>query len=258
MIRLESVSCHFSVPGSPPVAALQALDLTLTAGEFVTVIGTNGSGKSTLLNVLAGRVTPAAGAVWLDDRYVTRTPEHVRAAWIGRVFQNPFQGSCPNMTVEENLRLADRRGRRQALPGRGGGGRRARFREELASLELGLEDRLHALVGSLSGGQRQALTLLMATLRPPRLLLLDEHTAALDPRAATRVLELTRERVAAHQLTTLMVTHSMTQALSVGSRTIMLHHGTVIADLLGVERATARPEELVDRFTRLQLADPAP
>ena len=248
MIELSGVAVTFNAGTPNAVRALRGLDLRLDPGEFVTVVGSNGAGKSTLLNTVAGVCTPERGRVAIDGREVTRQPEHRRASLVGRVFQNPLDGTAATMTVEENLALAARRGRPRGL-GRGVGEERRRlFRALLEPLGMGLERRLAVRVGLLSGGQRQALTLLMATLAEPRVLLLDEHTAALDPAAAADVEALTARLVAEHGLTTLMVTHNMQQALRLGTRTLMLDQGDVALDLSGADRAGMTVDELVRRF----------
>ena len=252
MIEITGVDKTFEQPGGDRVQALRGVDLTLPAGQFLTVIGSNGSGKSTILNAIAGTFLPDAGSIRIGGADVTRLPEHRRAGLIGRVFQDPFKGTCPSMTVAENLRMAELRGRRRHL--RLGLGRASleRYHALLASLGMRLENRLQSSMGTLSGGQRQAVTLLMATLRRPELLLLDEHTAALDPRAAMQVMDVTEQVVRTHSLTTLMVTHSMEQALAFGDRTIMMHRGTVIADLSGEERQGVTEADLLVRFAELR------
>ena len=252
MIAVRGLEKSFVQPGGDVVPALCGVDLTMAAGEFLTVIGTNGSGKSTVLNALAGGFLPDSGSITIDDKDVTRSPEHRRAALIGRVFQDPYKGSCPSMTVAENLRMAELRGTRRGLRLGLNAETRARYRERLARLRMRVENRLDAQMGTLSGGQRQAITLIMATLRRPSLLLLDEHTAALDPRAAERVLVVTQEVVQEHRLTTLMVTHSMEEALNLGERTIMMHRGSVVADLTGGERKATRVSDLLERFANLR------
>lgn len=248
MIRLDDVAVTFNAGTVNEVRALRGITLALKAGELVTVVGSNGAGKSTLLNALAGVVMPGRGRVLVDDRDVTRLVEHQRAPLVGRVFQNPLDGTAASMSVEENLALAERRGRsrglRQAVAEQG----RARYQGLLAEIGMGLERRLKAPVGLLSGGQRQALTLLMATLARPRILLLDEHTAALDPAAASQIEELTARIATEQGLTTLMVTHNMQQALRVGSRTIMLHQGQVALDVADDERRGLTVDDLVRRF----------
>ena len=252
MIEITALQKTFTQPGGERVPALRGIDLTIPAGQWVTVIGTNGSGKSTLLNALAGSFFPDGGSITIDGIDVTKQPEYRRAALVGRVFQDPFKGTCPSMTVAENLRMAELRGSRRGL--RVGLGRAAteRYRELLSKLGMRLEGRLTASMGTLSGGQRQAITLLMATLKRPQLLLLDEHTAALDPRAAEKINLITDQVIRENSLTTLMVTHSMEQALEQGDRTIMVHRGEILADLAGSDRDGLDPNDLVRRFTELR------
>ena len=249
MISLEAAAVTFS-PGTPlETRALAGIDLQIEADSFVTLIGSNGAGKSTLLNVLAGTVALSEGRLMIDGADVTHWPARRRARLVGRVFQNPLAGTCEGLSIEENLALADSRGRRRGLGPALSGGRRKQFRESLATLGLGLEDRLGEPVGRLSGGQRQALSLLMATLQPLSILLLDEHTAALDPRMQRLVLDLTDSLVGGRGLTTLMVTHSMADALGHGDRTVMLHEGKVLLDVAGEERAGLGVGDLVRMFS---------
>jgi len=257
VIRLEGIRVTFARGTPLETPALRGVDLTIGPGEFVTVIGSNGAGKSTLLNAVSGEVRPEAGRVLVDDTEVTGWPAARRAALVARVFQDPVAGSCAELTLEENLALAHARGRRRGLRRALEPARRDLFRERLAELGLGLEARLAERMDRLSGGQRQAVSLLMATLQPSRALLLDEHTAALDPRTAEMVLELTRRVVAEHRLTTLMVTHSMSQALAVGSRTLMLHEGRIALDVSGAERDGLGVADLVALFAaaRQQVLD---
>jgi putative ABC transport system ATP-binding protein len=252
MIEITSLEKIFEQPGGETVTALRGVSLTIPAGQWVSVIGSNGSGKSTILNVIAGTYLTDTGTIRIADADVTRWPEHRRAALVGRVFQDPFKGTCPSMTVAENLRMAELRGKRRGL--RVGLDRASleRYREALASLGMRLEGRLQASMGTLSGGQRQAVTLLMATLTRPDLLLLDEHTAALDPRAAEQIMIVTDHVVRTQRLTTLMVTHSMDQAVRFGDRTIMMHRGLVIADLSGDERRGVTEADLLVRFAELR------
>jgi len=252
MIEIEKLEKNFTQPGGDRVPALRGVDLLIPSGQFVTVIGTNGSGKSTLLNAIAGTFLPDAGTIRIAGVEVTRQPEFRRAALMGRVFQDPFKGTCPSMSVAENLRMAEMRGERRGL--RVGLSRSAleRYHVLLSGLGVRLEKRLKASMGTLSGGQRQAVTLLMATLRRPQLLLLDEHTAALDPRAAEQITSITNQVVREHALTTLMVTHSMEQALEQGDRTIMMHRGEVLADLSGNERKGLDAGDLLRRFSELR------
>jgi len=254
---LELIGLHHTFfPGTPSEQrALEGVDLTVEAGGFVVVIGVNGSGKSTLLNAIAGTVTLDRGVVRLQGRDLTRWPEHRRAALIGRVFQNPFSGTAPHLTVAENLAVASLRGRRRGLGWWLKSARRAQLASRLADLGVGLEDRLDTPMGVLSGGQRQALTLLMATIVRPTLLLLDEHTSALDPRSAEQVLRLTEEIVVPEGLTTVMVTHSMQQAVRLGDRLLMVHRGRIVEDLSGARKRRIRVEDLLARFDRLRNAD---
>jgi len=248
---------HTFFPGTPSEqVALQGVDLAVEPDSFVVVIGINGSGKSTLLNTIAGSLIPDRGTVRFAGRDVTHWPEHRRAAFIGRVFQNPFSGTAPHLSVAENLAIASQRGRRRGIiPWDIGGARRARLTERLAAMDLGLEDRLDTPTGVLSGGQRQALTLLMATIVRPELLLLDEHTAALDPRSAEQVIRLTEATVKRDGLTTLMVTHSMYQAVRLGDRLLLMHRGRIVEDFAGTRKRRLRVEDLLDHFDRLRNTD---
>jgi putative tryptophan/tyrosine transport system ATP-binding protein len=252
MIEISRLEKTFEQPGGDAVHALRGVDLVLPDGEFLTVIGSNGSGKSTILNAIAGVFLPDRGSIKIGGRDVTRLAEFQRAGLIGRVFQDPFKGTCPSMTVAENLRMAELRGLPRGLRRGLDRSSLARYRDLLASLRMRLEGRLEAPMGTLSGGQRQAVTLLMATLRRPSILLLDEHTAALDPRAAEQVMRVTEEVVRQQRLTTLMVTHSMEQAVTFGDRTIMMHRGTIIADLSGDERRDVSEADLLGRFAELR------
>lgn len=252
MLEISGVSKTFFPGTVNERRALVDISLELTEGDFVTVIGSNGAGKSTILNTVAGRLRQDAGTVMLDGRRVDRLKEHQRAALVGRVFQDPMAGTAPNLTIEENLSLADRRGRARGLARGVTKAKRERFAEELKVLELGLEDRLKTKVGLLSGGQRQALSLLMATFSQPSVLLLDEHTAALDPQRAELVTRLTREVVERQGLTTLMVTHNMVQALEVGSRLVMMHEGRIILDVGEEEKRRLSPDDLLEKFASLK------
>jgi putative ABC transport system ATP-binding protein len=234
------------------VRALRGINFNLQPGEFTTVIGGNGAGKSTLLNIVAGVFPPDTGTITISRHDCTRLSEDRRATLIGRVFQDPLAGTAPNLTIEQNMAMALLRGLRHGLGPGVTAARRAIFREHLARLGLGLENRLGARAGLLSGGQRQALTLLMATMRRPDLLLLDEHTAALDPATAQVILELTARLIADLHLTALMVTHNMSQALAVGTRTLMMHDGQVILDLGGAERQGQTVASLVAKFFALR------
>lgn len=255
MLRLANVRKTFNPRTSNEVRALQGIDLTLDQGGFTIVIGTNGSGKSTLLNAVAGSFQVDEGTILLDGIDITRWPEHRRAALIGRVFQNPFSGSAPSMTIAENLIMAARRGQPRGLGWALKASMRQDLRARVSKLKLGLEDRLDNAIGSLSGGQRQALTLLMASWVQPRLLLLDEHTAALDPKSADLVIRLSEDIVARDRLTTLMVTHSMQQASNLGDRLIMMHRGTVLHDFHGAEKRRLRPADLLARFESVRRAE---
>ena len=230
--------------------ALNDLNLTLEDGDFVTVIGGNGAGKSTMLNAVAGVWPVDEGKILIDGVDVTRLSEHQRAAYIGRVFQDPMTGTAATMQIEENLALAARRGKRRTLRIGITKAEREQYRELLKTLDLGLEDRMTSKVGLLSGGQRQALTLLMATLVTPKLLLLDEHTAALDPATADKVLELTKKIVAENHITCLMITHNMHAALELGNRTLMMDSGHIVLDISGEERANTTVDGLLDQFAK--------
>jgi len=255
MLEIRGVYKTFHAGTPNEVLALQGVDLTIEEGSFVTVIGTNGSGKSTLMNVVAGAFPVDKGEVLLDGQKITRWPEHRRACWIGRVFQNPFSGTAPNMSIAENLALAARRGRSRGLGWALQGDLLGQFRDRVRTFGMGLEDRLDNEIGSLSGGQRQALTLLMATWLRPKLLLLDEHTAALDPKSADQVIRLTEEVVSRERLTTLMITHSMQQAVTLGNWLLMMHRGTVVHDFGGAEKQRLRVNDLLNRFEEVRQLD---
>lgn len=231
--------------------ALTGVDLTLNKGDFITVIGGNGAGKSTMLNAIAGTFQIDNGTILLGDRDITHLPEHKRAPFLGRVFQDPMTGTAASMNIEENLALAYRRGQRRGLRWGISAKERILYKEKLAALDLGLETRLSSKVGLLSGGQRQALTLLMATLQKPELLLLDEHTAALDPKTAEKVLRLTKHLIEENNLTALMVTHNMKDALALGNRTIMMHEGKVILDLDAEQKKHMTVEDLLAQFEKV-------
>ncbi|WP_243546460.1 ABC transporter ATP-binding protein [Pseudodesulfovibrio tunisiensis] len=252
MIRIESIGKTFNKGDVNEVVALSNVNLDIKDGDFITIIGSNGAGKSTFLNALAGCFPLDDGKVVMDDHDVTHWPEHKRASLIGRVFQDPLLGTCADATIEQNLALALKRGQRRGL----GFGVKSKdrdfFRDRLSLLKLGLENRLRTATGLLSGGQRQALTMLMATMVRPRLLLLDEHTAALDPKTGSMILELTEEIVESQNLTALMVTHNMNQALALGNRLIMFHRGTIVMDISGEEKKTLKVEDLLFRFSELR------
>ena len=251
MLDVRSISKTFNPGTINEKKALSGLSLHLDPGDFVTVIGGNGAGKSTLLNAIAGVWPVDEGRIVLDGTDITSLPEYKRAFLIGRVFQDPMMGTAPNMQLEENLALARRRGQRRGLRWELTKGEREEYHERLKALGLGLEDRLKAKVGLLSGGQRQALTLLMAALRKPKLLLLDEHTAALDPATAKKVLELSDSIVREDRMTTLMITHNMSDAIRHGNRLIMMNEGEIILDVRGEEKARLTKRDLMDKFTQL-------
>lgn len=240
-------------PGTPiETRALRGLSLSIPKGQFVTVIGSNGAGKSTLLNAISGSQPVDSGKIHLAGVDITRQPVWQRAKLVARVFQDPMAGTCEELTIEENLALAAQRGSHRGFRLAVNKGMREEFRERLAVLGLGLENRLTDRIGLLSGGQRQAVSLLMAAMRPSKILLLDEHTAALDPRTAAFVLELTQKLVADEHLTTMMVTHSMRQALEIGDRTVMLHQGKVILDVSGAERSRLDVNDLLVMFEQVR------
>ncbi len=248
MLDVKQISKTFNPGTVNEKKALSGLSLHLDEGDFVTIIGSNGAGKSTLLNAVAGVFYVDEGSIVLGGRDITFQPEHRRSRVIGRLFQDPLKGTAPNMTIEENLALAYLRSSKGNPFSRISQRDKALFRERLALLGMGLEDRMSQPVGLLSGGQRQALTLLMATLVTPQLLLLDEHTAALDPATADKVLELTRQIVADDHITCLMVTHNMSQALTMGSRTLMMADGRIVLDVSGPERAAMTVDDLLRKF----------
>src|SRR5262249_54994193 len=250
MIRAQGIVVTFNRGTPVETKALRGLDVAIAAGEFVTVIGSNGAGKSTPLNVLTGAAATSAGTANIDHQDGTGWRPARRAAFVARVFQDPMAGSCADLTIEENLALAAGRGARRGLRTAVDRNRREDFRPRLSQLGLGLETRLADRMGLLSGGQRQAISLLMATLRPMKILLLDEHTAALDPKTAEFVLDLTRRIVAEQKLTTLMVTHSMRQALDCGDRTVMLHEGRIVFDVAGAQRSGLDVPDLLALFAR--------
>ena len=251
MLKLSHISKTFNTGTINEKKALVDLNLHLEPGDFVTVIGGNGAGKSTMLNAVAGVWPVDSGTISIDGVDVTGLPEHKRAAFIGRVFQDPMLGTAPNMQIEENLALAYRRGQKRGLRWGVTRAERALYRERLATLGLGLEDRMTSKVGLLSGGQRQALTLLMAALQKPKLLLLDEHTAALDPATAAKVLELSDQIVAENNLTAMMITHNMSDAIAHGNRIIMMNAGRIILDIRGEEKKHLTKEILLRKFAEV-------
>ena len=251
MLELKSISKTFNPGTINEKKALRELSLHLKPGDFVTVIGGNGAGKSTMLNAVAGVWPVDSGSIIIDGIDITGQPEHKRAAYIGRVFQDPMMGTAPNMQLEENLALALRRGKSRSLRWGVTSAEREEYREKLKGLGLGLEDRLTTKVGLLSGGQRQAVTLLMASLQKPKLLLLDEHTAALDPSTAAKVLELSDKIVQENNLTTLMITHNMKDAIAHGNRLIMMNEGKIILDVEGEEKKKLTKRDLMDKFAEI-------
>ena len=250
MLEIKHISKTFTPGTVNEKQALNGLSLTLKDGDFVTVIGGNGAGKSTLLNAIAGVWLVDEGQILIDGKDVTRLPEYKRAAFLGRVFQDPMNGTAATMGIEENLALAFRRGGKRGLRQGINNSERKLYRDLLAGLGLGLENRLTSKVGLLSGGQRQALTLLMATLKKPKLLLLDEHTAALDPKTAAKVLETTESIVNRDHLTTLMITHNMRDAIQIGNRLIMMNNGQIIYDVEGEEKRNLTVEDLLRKFAQ--------
>ncbi|MBR1843217.1 MAG: ABC transporter ATP-binding protein [Oscillospiraceae bacterium] len=250
MLELNNIYKTFNPGTINAKVALNGLSLSIKDGDFVTVIGGNGAGKSTMLNAVAGVFEVDSGTIKIDGTDVTRLSEHKRAVFLGRVFQDPMMGTAPTMSIEENLALALRRGQKRGLKWGITNEERDIYREKLATLGLGLETRLSDKVGLLSGGQRQALTLLMASLKAPKLLLLDEHTAALDPKTAAKVLELSDEIVSASNLTTMMVTHNMRDAIAHGNRLIMLDAGRVVVDVSGDEKKSLTVTDLLELFSK--------
>jgi len=248
MLKLTNVCKTFNAGTVNEKVALNHLDLTLEDGDFVTVIGSNGAGKSTSLNAIAGTFMIDQGKIELDGIDLTKMPEFQRAKYLGRVFQDPMMGTAPDMQIEENLALAARRGQKRSLKWYISPAEKEKYHEMLKALDLGLEDRMTTKVGLLSGGQRQALTLLMATLKKPKLLLLDEHTAALDPKTAAKVLELSDRVVEENKLTTMMVTHNMKDALAHGNRLIMFHEGKIVLDVKGEEKKKLTTADLLQYF----------
>lgn len=252
MITISNLHKKFNPGTVNEVYALRGVNLQINEGDFITIIGTNGSGKSTLLNAVAGSFLPDSGQILLDGQDVSRLPDFRRARHISRVFQNPYMGTAADMSIAENLHMAYLRSRR-AMPVLGlNGARRDHFRQEVQLLEMQLEERLDNVIGTLSGGQRQALTLLMAVLSKPKVLLLDEHTAALDPKSAAQVIRLTRKFIERDNLTAIMVTHSMQQALELGNRTIMMNKGQVIDDISLKDKRHLTVDDLLDKFAELR------
>ncbi|GAX88847.1 ABC transporter ATP-binding protein [Effusibacillus lacus] len=248
MLKISQVDKVFNAGTVNEKIALQNINLHLAPRDFVTVIGSNGAGKSTLMNIISGGLIPDQGTVTIDGVDVTKLGEHQRAKYIGRVFQDPMAGTAPNMTIEENLAIAYARGQRRSLSLGVNNRKRKLFQEQLEILDQGLENRLKTKVGFLSGGQRQALSLLMATFTKPKILLLDEHTAALDPKRARLILELTKKVVDQHHLTTLMVTHNMEQALTLGNRLLMMHEGRIVLDIAQEQKQRMTVKDLLQAF----------
>ncbi|NEU31291.1 ABC transporter ATP-binding protein [bacterium LRH843] len=252
MLHLHDISITFNEGTPDEKKALQQTTLSLAKGDFVTIIGSNGAGKSTLMNIISGALTPDVGDVVIDQKNVTYFPEYKRSELIGRVFQDPMAGTAPTMTIEENLAIAYSRNKSRTLRNGVTKKRKDLFRTYLETLNIGLENRLNAKVGLLSGGERQALSLLMATFTEPKILLLDEHTAALDPSRAELITDLTREIVNKYQLTTLMVTHNMQQALDLGNRLIMMDKGQIILDVDSETKSQLTIEKLLQEFQRIR------
>lgn len=251
MLDIKGVIKTFNPGSITEKKALRGIDLHLEDGDFVTIIGGNGAGKSTMLNAIAGVWPVDEGSIFIDGKDVTAVPEHKRASLLGRVFQDPMTGTAANMQIEENLALAARRGKKRGLGWEVTKEERAKYHDMLVSLDLGLEDRLAAKVGLLSGGQRQALTLMMATMVKPKLLLLDEHTAALDPKTAAKVLEITDKVISENHLTALMVTHNMSDAIKHGNRLIMMNEGRIVYDVSGEEKKNLTVEDLMKKFSEV-------
>ena len=251
MLEIKDVHKTFNPGTINEKKALNGLNLTLNDGDFVTVIGGNGAGKSTMLNMIAGVYPVDSGSIIIDGVNVTKLPEHKRAKYLGRVFQDPMMGTAADMWIEENMALASRRGQIRGLKWAINNKEREQFKAMLSELDLGLENRLSAKVGLLSGGQRQALTLLMAVMKKPKLLVLDEHTAALDPKTAAKVLELSNKFISEDHLTAMMITHNMKDAITYGNRLIMMNNGKIILDVSGEEKKKLTVEYLLDAFTKL-------
>lgn len=248
MLELIGIEKSFNIGTVNEKKVLNNLNLKVNDGDFITVIGGNGAGKSTMLNLIAGVFTPEQGKIMLDGVDITYQPETKRARYLGRVFQDPMMGTAPSMLIEENLAMAYRRTKSRGLRWGIRQSERAQYREMLASLELGLEDRMNVKVGTLSGGQRQAVTLIMATLQKPKVLLLDEHTAALDPKTSAKVLALSEKIIADNQLTAMMVTHNMQDAIRYGNRLIIMNNGSIILDISGEEKKTLTVDKLLQQF----------
>lgn len=253
MLELKAISKYYNPGTVNEMCLFKKFDLTIYDGEFVSVVGSNGSGKTSMLNIICGSIPVDSGKIFVGDRDITRKKEFLRHKKIGRVFQNPATGTCPNMTILENMSLADNKGKQFGLSAGTGRERIDYYREQLSRLKLGLEDKMDIPVGSLSGGQRQAMALLMATMTPIEFLILDEHTAALDPKTADRIMELTDEIVREKRLTTIMVTHNLRYAVEYGNRLLMMHEGKAVLDKSGEEKAQMKVEEILDLFTKISI-----
>jgi putative tryptophan/tyrosine transport system ATP-binding protein len=255
MLKIENIIKTFNTGTANEVKALKGVSIEIEEGSFVCVLGTNGSGKSTMLNAVAGTFLVDDGKIILDKVDITKWSEHKRASFIGRVFQNPFSGTAPNMSIQENLALAMKRGKKRGLGWGLPKSLSSEFKKMVKPLNMGLEERLENPIGKLSGGQRQALTLLMSTALKPKLLLLDEHTAALDPKTASKVIDFTQQVISKEKLTTLMVTHSMQQAVNLGDRIIMMHQGRVAYDFKGEDKKRLKVNDLLTLFDELRQKD---
>ena len=251
MLELRNIEKYYNPGTINEMCLFDKFNLTVDKGEFVSVVGSNGSGKTSMLNILCGSIPVEGGQILINGSDITKQKEFKRNRRIGRVYQNPAMGTCPSMTILENMSLADNKGKVFGLSRGTNKSRIEYYREQLSQLGLGLEDKMDVKVGALSGGQRQALTLLMSTLQRPKLLLLDEHTAALDPKTAKKVLDLTAEIVEEQHLTTLMITHNMKDAIQLGNRLIMMHEGRIIYDVAGEEKKNLQVEDLLERFEKV-------
>ena len=252
MINISNLHKKFNPGSVNEVYALKGIDLHIKEGEFITVIGTNGSGKSTLLNAISGTFFPDSGTIAVNGIDMSSKAEHTRAGYISRVFQDPFKGTAPEMTVAENIQIAILRGKRHLMKVGLNSKQIQNFISELQKMEMNLDTRLESIIGTLSGGQRQAISLLMAVIQKPKVLLLDEHTAALDPKSAAQVIKLTKKFIEKDNLTTLMITHSMQQALSLGNRLIMMHHGKIIDDINSEEKSRLTENDLLNKFEQIK------